>query len=493
MRKERHISMFKYVLTVMILLASCGWFVTGQPLPEAPEAPLQVIVVPFGTPVSFEIWTPIEAEADDLSFVLVKLPAFGTLLGIPPELIFIPDPDFHGTDSFSFVVDDPSGQFDIANVQIIVLQPEVETSPPVVGLSGGITASGMPVSLDLHTLNASYSQRFPYFDQEFRAELSPEEGLTSFTAKTELEFVIPVDPVIRVPVSSTFDFDPTIPALSSWTLDAKLRMPDFDGGWTVYYDGDDPEEDSYHELQLRGDIDGIRAESQTRFAWLTPRFSQQTLTLSGPASAFGCPGCDFRVESFLSFSKETGFEEFRLTARDIRLPMWFGDFDILLDLRVSYTPDDKTFTPSLKLRRAVHVHLRPLISLDAALPSFTLSDVNLFGVEVHCELPDGQGLRLATSFDESKDASVTGASRFFEVWRVYGPVLPCCGARGRWQISTFFKRDGDTLFGWGMTEAVVHFPLSDQVLLNLTFKGGELDATDSAKTWSLALGMKGLW
>jgi len=480
-------------LLALMLMAAVGPGATAQ-LAAPPEASPQVLVVPFETPVPFELWDPLEAELDELTFVLIRLPDSGTLIGIPPELIFIPDPGFSGTDWVSFAVENPYGQFDIANVQLVVLGPEVRTSPPSVGLSGGLSASGMPVTLGLTALEATYAQRFPFFDQQVRATAT-RALLTSLTTKTRLEFVVPMDPVIRIPVSSTLAFDPTGPALSGWTVDARIRLPAVEAGWILYYDGADPDSASYSELRLQPEINGIRLDSRTRLDWPAIRFSSQTLSFSGRASAFGCPGCDFSVRGTVSFTKDMGFESLRLTLRDIPIPIALEHFELLSDVRVTYAPDDKSVSPSLKLRRILQLCVRPLFSLATTPPlGIEVGEfIHLWGFEIRCDFPDGQGLRLATSFDERKDASVTGDSRFFEVWQAYGPVLPCCGPRGRWQITKYFKRDEGTLFGWGMTELVLHFPLNEQVLINLTFRGGEVDPSDPSKTWSLTLGMKGLW
>ncbi|HMG24193.1 MAG TPA: Ig-like domain-containing protein [Kofleriaceae bacterium] len=45
-----------------------------------------------------------DVDGDALGYALGSPPAHGTLLGTPPALIYVPDPNFHGSDSFTYTV-----------------------------------------------------------------------------------------------------------------------------------------------------------------------------------------------------------------------------------------------------------------------------------------------------------------------------------------------------------------------------------------------------
>lgn len=47
-----------------------------------------------------------DIDKDDLHFSLLKIPAKGKLLGIPPHLVYVPDQNFYGKDEFVYIADD---------------------------------------------------------------------------------------------------------------------------------------------------------------------------------------------------------------------------------------------------------------------------------------------------------------------------------------------------------------------------------------------------
>jgi hypothetical protein len=134
--------------------------------------------------------------------------------------------------------------------------------------------------------------------------------------------------------------------------------------------------------------------------------------------------------------------------------------------------------------------VRPFVALETPLVGFGLEGIEVYGIEIRCEVPGGYTLRLATSFNPLRDSRVTGYAQFFQMWRIEGPVVPCCGSPGRFQISAYFKRASGNLFGFGMGNLVVFFPLSRELLLNVGLKVGEVAP---AKTWILTVGWRGLW
>ncbi|MFA5147284.1 MAG: Ig-like domain-containing protein [Candidatus Omnitrophota bacterium] len=69
-----------------------------------------------------------DEEVAPLTYTITSGPSHGTLSGIAPELIYTPDTDYSGTDSFSFKVHD--GYTD-SNVAVISLAVGMENAPPV--------------------------------------------------------------------------------------------------------------------------------------------------------------------------------------------------------------------------------------------------------------------------------------------------------------------------------------------------------------------------
>ncbi len=91
----------KVAATLLLLLACWG---AGQPafgsgLP--PIATDQSVTTPEDAPLSITL-TGTDPESDPLAFNVLALPANGTLSGTPPAVTYTPNPDFNGSDSFSF-------------------------------------------------------------------------------------------------------------------------------------------------------------------------------------------------------------------------------------------------------------------------------------------------------------------------------------------------------------------------------------------------------
>jgi len=70
-----------------------------------------------------------DADNDPLSFVIASQPAHGALSGSPPDLVYLPDPDFSGQDSFTFAVSDGQTNSAVATVTLVV---EAVNDAPVV-------------------------------------------------------------------------------------------------------------------------------------------------------------------------------------------------------------------------------------------------------------------------------------------------------------------------------------------------------------------------
>ncbi len=451
----------------------------------AAYAPVQVVIVPFQTPTMFSL----VLVDPTWEIVVLQGPLQGIIVGIPPHLTYIPNPGFWGTDWIAYAVTTPTGQFDLGMVQLLVLAPGITMSPPVLMWEGYIKLSGPTFAIDGMSTTLAIHQRFAYFEQTIRASFT-QAGFIGLTATTKMELEGTVPAVWRLPITSTLDFDPAIPGLRSWTVDARTSLLGATWIYYFYFSGTDPQTSSYSLFTVQGAVGGISFASRVRFATLTPTLDEYRLLLRGSLTVLGC--CDLPWD--LEFiHRKAGFGHLIVGVRDIPIPCpGCVGFKTLLDLKVTFTVEEKRVEPSLRLVSEWVACVRPMVALVTP-DGLGIEGIELYGVEIRCELPGGITLRLATSVDPAKDSLVTGDYRFFELWQIYGPVVPCCGHPGRWQITTFFKRGSTNLLGLGLFDLVLYFPLSGEVLVNLGLKHGEVDPSDPTKTWLLTLGMKGVW
>lgn len=100
--------------------------VTVTPVNDAPVALGQTITGEEDSLVAITLQAT-DADGDALVFTVLRAPANGSLSGTAPDLIYSPDPDYHGPDSLDFEVSD--GQLEDVAVVDISVQPV--NDPPV--------------------------------------------------------------------------------------------------------------------------------------------------------------------------------------------------------------------------------------------------------------------------------------------------------------------------------------------------------------------------
>ncbi len=87
---------------------------------DAPVADPQSVSTDEDTAATI-ILTGSDADGDPLTFQVVSGPGHGSLTGTPPDLTYAPDADYHGSDSFTFTVNDGAVDSESAMVTITVI------------------------------------------------------------------------------------------------------------------------------------------------------------------------------------------------------------------------------------------------------------------------------------------------------------------------------------------------------------------------------------
>ncbi len=155
------------ICAVMAGLGGVG--LAGNRTPRA--EPLVVDVLP-GTPTSL-VLSATDPDGDTLTFSILGGPHHGRLEGTGPELIYIPEPGFLGTDEFSFAVVDPYGALDVGMAKLRVapgittywVGPEARSRPNVglAALATRLASEGVQVWYIFTQVGGPFSagQEFP--------------------------------------------------------------------------------------------------------------------------------------------------------------------------------------------------------------------------------------------------------------------------------------------------------------------------------------------
>lgn len=110
-----------------------------------PQANSQLVVTDEDTPVAVTL-TGSDPDGDPLSFTVVSGPSNGSLTGSDSNLTYNPDPDFNGSDSFTFLVNDGTSNSSTATVDITVT---AVNDSPVADDQGVTTEEDTAVSITL--------------------------------------------------------------------------------------------------------------------------------------------------------------------------------------------------------------------------------------------------------------------------------------------------------------------------------------------------------
>lgn len=114
------------------------------PVNDPPVAPSQTVSVNEDETVAFRLGAT-DADGDALTFLIVRPPRHGRLEGTAPELVYRPEPDYFGEDSFLYQADDGRARSALAEVRLVIA-PVVDQPDP--RLEAHVDAEGA-VWLDL--------------------------------------------------------------------------------------------------------------------------------------------------------------------------------------------------------------------------------------------------------------------------------------------------------------------------------------------------------
>ncbi len=430
-----------------------------------------------GMPVTFELRAqdedidPLDPDAHPLRFQLLAGPEHGVLLGdlsairfagphdAVVELTYVPSTGFVGTDVVELTVLDP---FDAAGTGTVTLQVVVMERRMEGLLSGS------------WSMNATFLPQSGAFTA-FRSQVTEVYRIGGLTVKGIAQWLFAsvggadkvvfdalrlVGDVERGPLDmdSTWAFQPDAATVAEmfdyWRTTTQFAVAGVSFRHTFYLGRS--QGSSYQELYARGSLGELSFTNTLRMGMGDGCWIEFTRNHTSMAWTW----CDLPMSATLKM-KCTGFDEATFGVK--QLPLSWLLPGMSLNATVAFTEADKSVAASLVWRPASLgcFRLYGQLALGDA-DELVVDGLSIYGVKFETSL-GGVRVVSASSFDASKNASVTGQTDYWEVLRLSGTTMGCCGAPGIWGLATYFHDRSGQLFDWGMTTAHLELGLSDTV------------------------------
>ena len=468
-------------LLISVLLASLLGCVTWGNV--APTMEDQYVTAVQDTSVTFTVSAqdgdidPADLGGHPLRFIILDGPTNGLLIGdltevqyagphdASVEMTYVPARGFVGIDYITIAVMDP---FDETASGTMTIQIDVEQQRLEGLLSGSWDTS---FTFDVQTLGFTAFRtqltevyRIGKFVAKGIAVWKLDPGSTGGVLFDSMRFQADAPFGDTFKVSSSLAFDPeATPLFDYWRTTTSFSILDTSFTHTFYVT--DPTTNSYQTILIRGSVSDVAYSNTTTFD-----------VVDGCAFCFGSDRvslswtwCDLQVRSTLSIT-DAGFQRFTLSASNVPIPgLVTPNFGVYMNLSLAFTATSKTFTPTLSLRTSWIDCVRVLAALETSGAANTSIDgFSIYGFKIRQALPGGTRVQIATSFDSTKNSSVTGQTDYFELLMISGTLESCCGAPGTWSVATYFNEDSPMLFDWGMSVIRATAVISDR--FNFSFE-----------------------
>jgi hypothetical protein len=284
-----------------------------------------------------------------------------------------------------------------------------------------------------------------------------------------------------IDLTSTLSFRPDATVADRfdyWLTSTRFCLLDVDVVHTFYLAG--TQTDSYQSISTSAQFGDVGISNNLR------------LKLDGRCGSFFSSidtaviwqWCGVALLASISFSQD-GLEVFTVGISDLPLP-GFGFASSLgsLDYSISFDMEGKSLATGIDWRPGALSCFELLTELDLGGPGVgpisgntALSAIHIYGLKLVCAIPSAYGdiaFVSATSLDASYNSIVTGQTDYFEVIRLSGPLLTCCGYPGSWGMAAYFNVGSTSLFDWGMTLLYADIVFSDHFSFSLetVFRSG---------------------
>jgi hypothetical protein len=287
----------------------------------------------------------------------------------------------------------------------------------------------------------------------------------------------------EVRANSALTFDPSTVSFKSWQGGAAFSLLDVDVTSITYLGT--PQTASYTQFSGVGPAGPFEIQASIRISICPLLFTSTNL-----CATWDWPDCDTSVSACMLVVADSGFESLAFTLSDLVLYEDLLGVRWSLDTVLSFTPEEKSLVPTLKLQPdwLICPEIRLLGEVTAGAGIASASASLIYGIQGECSIGESTVFRFAESLSSDKNSSVTGKADYFEVLGVSGGLLSCCGSEGSFDIAAYFDADSTSLFDLGLFAMSFETQIAKSLAVSF---GAEFPADGS--DWKLATTFDVTW
>lgn len=288
-----------------------------------------------------------------------------------------------------------------------------------------------------------------------------------------------------VNLNSSLRLNPAAAEFVSWQLGASFTL--FDLAFSNLTNIVSVQTKSYTQWSISGSTNDIELQTNFKLGTCPIEFWE-----AGVCGSWLWFDCNAKMSVCVQFDDAVGFRNITASMKDLLLFEDFLGIHGSFDGVITFTVDEKVFTPTLKLVPSwffcSDIELLGGVNVD---PQLDIGSMSFYGLRGRVEVGNGLTFTFAESLVAEKNSSITGKADYWERFAISGPLSACCGPQGEFEVNAYFKcasASSDALFGLGLVTGSFDFPLFDNFSFIL-----DVELPTASSDWELAWTFRILW
>ena len=287
-------------------------------------------------------------------------------------------------------------------------------------------------------------------------------------------------------VGTAVAVDPSTLSFLSWQSNASFSLFELDVSDVLYVTT--PQTESYNQFSVSGSVNETIFRVSTKLGICPLCFWEASLCVD-----WIWADCGPEMEACLQVTDAVGFSSFDLTASELVLFEDFHGISGELDLAVSFTIEEKSVSPTVSIQSdwPICPEIDFLGEISTGAEATEIDALLLYGIRGEVAVSRETTFRVAESFAEEKDGTVTGKADYFQRFGVTGSFPSCCGSIASIEIDVYFERapaPSGGLFAVGLMTVSLDVPFTSAFAVS-----ADVDYPLDGSGWKVTSRLRVIW